>query len=234
MACPACACKVHYQYDDGDDCGPHTEGLERCAACGHVFDVEDAADDEDDAYGVTAAPAPLGWVHKDWEPKQGQGRIYGHRPGPDYVPVVAGVRVDGAPSGLDADQLRRIATELEELNLKLHGTEHNGYRPSIVCAAALMRAVAGVPAVDPVAALQARTRPFPAARVIRESTPSGADGVAPSFRCDEAMRGRPRCGFQCPICEGDENDIEAERTAGVAASRHQTTKAEGNDGGANQ
>lgn len=52
MACPACACKVHYQYDDGNDCGPHTEGLERCAACGHVFDIEDAADDEDDAYGV--------------------------------------------------------------------------------------------------------------------------------------------------------------------------------------
>jgi len=61
MACPACACKVHYQYDDGDDCGPHTEGLERCAACGHVFDIEDAADGEDDAYGVQASGLPPQW-----------------------------------------------------------------------------------------------------------------------------------------------------------------------------
>lgn len=45
-----------------------------------------------------------------------------------------------------------------------------------------------------------------------------ASGATPSFRCDEAMRGRPRCGFQCPICEGDENDIEAERTPGVGGS----------------
>lgn len=55
-----------------------------------------------------------------------------------------GVLVDAAPSGLDREQLRRIASELEELNVKLHGTEHNSYRPGIVCAAALMRAVAGV------------------------------------------------------------------------------------------
>lgn len=48
MACPKCGCKVHYQYDDGDDCGPHTEGLERCAACGEVFHIEDGADEDDD------------------------------------------------------------------------------------------------------------------------------------------------------------------------------------------
>lgn len=48
MACPKCGCKVHYQYDDGDDCGPHTEGLERCAACGHIFDIEDSADEEEE------------------------------------------------------------------------------------------------------------------------------------------------------------------------------------------
>lgn len=47
MSCPACGCKVHYQYD-ADEFGPGDEGLERCAACGEVFHIEDAADDEDD------------------------------------------------------------------------------------------------------------------------------------------------------------------------------------------
>lgn len=51
MACPKCGCKVHYQFNEAD-CGPDDERLERCAACGAVFDIEDAADDEDDAYGV--------------------------------------------------------------------------------------------------------------------------------------------------------------------------------------
>ena len=53
MACPKCGCKVHYQYDGGagwdnhhrDDCD---EALQRCAACGHVFELEDAAEDDDD------------------------------------------------------------------------------------------------------------------------------------------------------------------------------------------
>lgn len=46
-------------------------------------------------YGVDVPLAPteevIGYVHKDWEPTQGQGRIYGHRPGSDYVPVTHGV-----------------------------------------------------------------------------------------------------------------------------------------------
>ncbi len=46
MACPKCGCKVHYQYDGGDDLDM-TEGLERCAACGEVFDIEDQAEEEE-------------------------------------------------------------------------------------------------------------------------------------------------------------------------------------------
>lgn len=57
MACPKCGCKVHYQYDTGWD-EPQESERERCAACRHVFYSEDAADDEDDAYGV----APSGEV----------------------------------------------------------------------------------------------------------------------------------------------------------------------------
>lgn len=53
MACPKCGCKVSYQYDRGDDMEQTDERLERCAACRHVFDIEDSADeDEEDAPGV--------------------------------------------------------------------------------------------------------------------------------------------------------------------------------------
>jgi hypothetical protein len=52
MACPNCGCKVHYQFNTEEGFGGDDERLERCAACGAVFDIEDAADDEDDAYGV--------------------------------------------------------------------------------------------------------------------------------------------------------------------------------------
>lgn len=48
MACPKCGCKTTYQYDNGDDFGQSDDRLERCAACGHVFDVEDHADEEED------------------------------------------------------------------------------------------------------------------------------------------------------------------------------------------
>lgn len=48
MACPKCGCKVHYQYDSGWDGEQSDERLERCAACGDVFYIEDAADDEDE------------------------------------------------------------------------------------------------------------------------------------------------------------------------------------------
>ena len=47
MACPACGCKMHYQYNDADF-GPDDERLERCAACGHIFDIEDSADEEEE------------------------------------------------------------------------------------------------------------------------------------------------------------------------------------------
>lgn len=49
MACPNCGCKVAYQYDGGgDDSEQADERLERCAACGHVFDVEDHVDEDEE------------------------------------------------------------------------------------------------------------------------------------------------------------------------------------------
>lgn len=50
MACPKCGCKTTYQYDAGFDGEPATDWLERCAACGEVFDVEDHAEEEDDEH----------------------------------------------------------------------------------------------------------------------------------------------------------------------------------------
>lgn len=52
MACPKCGCKVCYQFDGDDDYGPQDERLERCAACGEVFDVEDHAYEEDEDGGL--------------------------------------------------------------------------------------------------------------------------------------------------------------------------------------
>jgi hypothetical protein len=57
MACPDCGCKVHYQFNSEEGFAGDDERLERCAACGAVFDIEDAADDEDDAYGETPPPS---------------------------------------------------------------------------------------------------------------------------------------------------------------------------------
>jgi hypothetical protein len=37
----------------------------------------------------------IGYIHKEWEPSQGQGRIYGHQPGPDYKAVTAAAGVKG-------------------------------------------------------------------------------------------------------------------------------------------
>jgi len=48
MACPKCGCKVTYQYDTGDDSGQCDENLERCAACGHVFDIEESEPEDED------------------------------------------------------------------------------------------------------------------------------------------------------------------------------------------
>lgn len=49
MSCPQCGCKVHYSYDGGaDDSEPFGDELQRCAACGHVFDIEDSAPEDDE------------------------------------------------------------------------------------------------------------------------------------------------------------------------------------------
>lgn len=47
MACPQCRCKTCYQYNDADF-GPDDEDLERCAACGHVFFIEDHLPEDND------------------------------------------------------------------------------------------------------------------------------------------------------------------------------------------
>lgn len=49
MACPKCGCKVCYEFngvDEYDD--PRDDRLERCAACGEVFDIEDHAPEDDE------------------------------------------------------------------------------------------------------------------------------------------------------------------------------------------
>jgi predicted nucleic acid-binding Zn ribbon protein len=47
MACPNCGCQVTYRYDNEDSIITMIEHLERCAACGEIFDVEMALDDDD-------------------------------------------------------------------------------------------------------------------------------------------------------------------------------------------
>lgn len=63
MACPKCGCKVAYQYNEADF-GPDDERLERCAACGKVFDIEDSADEDDDH-----EETPAGVTGTEGEPK---------------------------------------------------------------------------------------------------------------------------------------------------------------------
>lgn len=48
MACPSCGCKVHYQYDDGEDFCPVDEEWQRCAACGHIFHADDGDYEHED------------------------------------------------------------------------------------------------------------------------------------------------------------------------------------------
>ena len=48
MACPQCGCKTTYCYDEGDDMPGGDERLERCAACGAVFDIEDESPEDDE------------------------------------------------------------------------------------------------------------------------------------------------------------------------------------------
>ncbi len=63
MACPKCGCKVHYEFDD-EDYG-YDERMQRCAACGEVFDLDDAAEDDDDCPetqpGATAFDGAAAW-----------------------------------------------------------------------------------------------------------------------------------------------------------------------------
>jgi hypothetical protein len=47
MACPRCECKCTYTYDDSPEGFMGTPGLERCAYCGYIFDIEEALDDEE-------------------------------------------------------------------------------------------------------------------------------------------------------------------------------------------
>lgn len=48
MSCPRCGCKETYQYDEGDECHVSDGSLERCAACGQIFEIEDHAPEDDD------------------------------------------------------------------------------------------------------------------------------------------------------------------------------------------
>lgn len=45
MACPQCGCKTVYEFADED--GPQDDRVQRCAACGAIFDLDDE-DPEDD------------------------------------------------------------------------------------------------------------------------------------------------------------------------------------------
>ena len=58
MSCPACGCKETYQFDDwGDDFGACADDrMERCAACGAVFDIDDHAPEDDDHEGAPHTP----------------------------------------------------------------------------------------------------------------------------------------------------------------------------------
>ena len=47
MACPKCGCKETYTYVEDDVIGL-PDDQERCAACGHIFYIEDHAEDFDD------------------------------------------------------------------------------------------------------------------------------------------------------------------------------------------
>lgn len=61
MACPKCRCKVTYTYCEDDILGLPGD-QERCSYCGHIFYVDDSAEDdnedEDQFRGVTEMMAP--------------------------------------------------------------------------------------------------------------------------------------------------------------------------------
>lgn len=45
MACPKCLCKEVHCYEDED--APEDDRLQRCMACGHIFDLDDHADEDE-------------------------------------------------------------------------------------------------------------------------------------------------------------------------------------------
>lgn len=48
MVCPKCGCKVTYQYDAEEPPEQGDDNLERCAACGNIFDIEESEPEDDD------------------------------------------------------------------------------------------------------------------------------------------------------------------------------------------
>jgi len=48
MSCPKCGCKTVYQYNGCDDFGGEDDRLQRCAACGEIFDLDDHAEEHED------------------------------------------------------------------------------------------------------------------------------------------------------------------------------------------
>lgn len=51
MGCPKCGCRVHYEFDGDhgeDGFGLPDDRLQRCADCGHVYDIEDETPEDDD------------------------------------------------------------------------------------------------------------------------------------------------------------------------------------------
>jgi hypothetical protein len=47
MACPNCGCQTTYQYGNDDTFTDGLYCLERCAACGEIFDPETSIDDDE-------------------------------------------------------------------------------------------------------------------------------------------------------------------------------------------
>lgn len=70
--------------------------------------------------------------------------------------------------GIDREQAARSAASLEDLQMKLRGTEFDSYRLAILCGAAALRAVAGVNAVYP-------------------RTPEGAQALLDALHSDEGV-----------------------------------------------
>lgn len=48
MACPKCECKTTYPYVKDDEWMSFEAEKERCAACGHIFFVEDHLEEYDE------------------------------------------------------------------------------------------------------------------------------------------------------------------------------------------